>query len=276
MTQISIPDAVSLNLFIPDKYDILVYGKPKTGKTEFAGTWSEAGDVLYIDSDKGILTLKSSPRIPDNLKQNIYFVPISDKAEDSNVKHPIGWITIKAIIESIQKTGAYSDIEPKTIVLDSLTTASDYALSYTLYINKHLGQQPTLPDWGRQMRELADLINEARAIPQINFICIAHEQYDRDELSGRTWCVPLLTGKLAHRIGMHFDEIYHSVIVESGQNRIYKLETKGSGLVTAGSRFDLPNPINSHYNEIKGLIQKLTRAVGTGQVQSSPGTVNKP
>jgi len=264
MPSITIPDPVNLNLFVPTKYDVLIFGGPKTGKTEFAGTWAEAGDVLYIDSDDGILTLRTSSRIPVNLKENIYFVPVSDKSADPHVKQPIGWITIREVVKSLANTGAYADIEPKTVVIDSLTTASDYALSYTLHVNKHTGQQPTLPDWGRQMREITELITEARALNKINFICIAHEQYAKDELSGKVWCIPLVTGKLAHRMGLYFDEVYYAHIRAMGDKHEYKLNTKGSGLITAGSRFDLPNPIPTHYSSIKGAIEKIKRGVSVG------------
>jgi len=250
---IQLPDPIQLSRFAPQSLNILCYGRNGTGKTEFAGTAPKP--ILFIDTDKGITTVLSSPRITD--KDKIFMVPINDQPDPQHpAPQPLGFLTIKQILSDISKTGKYGTVEPKTVVIDTLTTAASFAMSYVLYINKHTGQQPTLPDWGRQMRELTDMITTGVGLKQ-NFIVLAHEQYMKDELSGRIWCAPLVTGKMAMEIGLYFDELYHANVREVGGKHEYILETKASGLITAKSRLDLANPIPSHFASIMPTMDKL-------------------
>lgn len=251
--QIQLPDPIQLSMFVPESLNILVYGRNGTGKTEFAGTAPKP--ILFIDTDKGITTILSSPRIQQ--KDQIYVVPVADQPDPQHpTPQPLGFLTVKQVLSDIAKTGKYGTVEPKTIVIDTLTTTASFAMSYVLYINKHSGQQPTLPDWGRQMRELVDIITTGVGLKQ-NFIVLAHEQYVKDELSGRIWCAPLITGKLAMEIGLYFDELYHANVKEVGGKHEYILETKASGLVTAKSRLDLPSPIASNFTAILPALDRL-------------------
>lgn len=258
--KIQIPSPEQLSLFIPSKYHILVYGKPGTGKTLFGATWAELGDVLYIDTGDGLLSIVTSSFV--QFKDRIYRVPVSNTSTDKHVVQPIGWLTIKQIADDLQTTGKYDNIAPKTVVLDESTTTSQYALNHVLYVNNHVGQQPTQPDWGKLRNEMIEFINKCRALPDINFIFICHEQYMSDELSGRTWCLPSVVGKLAYEIGGYFDEVYNTFTKELSLGKHeYLMHTKPTGMITAKSRFDLPTPVPTHYNSIKGSIEKIRSKV---------------
>ena len=254
MTQIQLPDPIPLCMFKPSSLNILCYGRNGTGKTEFAGTTPKP--ILYIDTDRGITTILSSPRISDKDKEQIFVVPIADTIPGITSAQPLGFLTVKQVLADLAKTGSYGAITPATVVIDTLTTAASFAMKYVLYINHHIGQQPSLPDWGRQIREIIDVITVGVGL-SANFIVLAHEQYVKDELSGRIWCAPLITGKLAMEIGLYFDELYHANVLERGGKHEYVLETKASGLVTAKSRLDLPSPIPSHFSSILPTMNKL-------------------
>lgn len=261
--QLNIPDPMSVNDYIPDSYNALIYGPSGTGKTEFWATWAEAGEVLGLDSDQGIVTIKSSPRISPELKSRIKHVPVIDKSPDPHIKQPVGWEIVKAVIESVATTGKFGNCQPKTIVIDSMTTVSAMTMTWVLTQNrKSIDTQPSLPDWGKQIEELKRIINLGRSIKGVNFICVAHEQYEKDELSGRVWCLPLVTGKFAQQIGGYFDEVYHAKVEQTGDKHVYKLDTKATGLITAKSRLDLPTPIATHYNSLKGTLEKLQQTKG--------------
>jgi hypothetical protein len=249
--QLTIPEAQQVSSLSPTTLNVLCYGRNGTGKTEFAATWPKP--VLFIDSDRGITTVTSSPRIKD--KDQIFVVPVSDSNPNQKIPQPIGYLTIKQVLTDFHSTGKFGVIEPKTIVIDTLTTAASYAMSFILHQNRHVGQQPTLPDWGGQIRAVLDLITIGVSL-NCNFIVTAHEQYLKDELSGRVWCVPLITGKLAQEIGLYFDELYHANVKEIGGKHSYIMETKATGLVTAKSRLDLPSTIESSYSAILAHIQK--------------------
>lgn len=263
--KLQIPQPQQVSLFIPTKYDIMVYGPSGSGKTEYGGTWSEHGTVLMADADNGILSIKASPRIKH--KDRIYRVPITDKADDPHIKQPIGYLTIKQIVEDVAATGMYGNVKPATIILDSATTIGTFAMSHTLFVNKRA--EPVLRDWGQQMKRMIDLVTLARSIKDVNFIYIAHEQYTKDEISGQIWCLPLITGKLAAQISLYFDEVYHSKVMQVGDKSQYVLETKPTGIITAKSRFDLPSPVPTHYDSIKGSIEKLKSGGQTDESSQS-------
>ena len=268
MAQIQLPDPVPLHMFEPKSYTVLAYGRNGTGKTEFAATWPKP--ILYIDTDQGITTVLASPRIKD--KDQISVVPIADYPTGVKTTQPLGFLTVKQVIDDIAKTGKYGNCQPATVVLDTLTTAASFCMSYVLYINRHVGQQPTLPDWGRQIRELVALIQTGVGL-DCNFITLAHEQFMRDELSGRIWCVPLITGKLAMEIGLYFDELYHANVQERAGKHEYMLDTKATGLITAKSRLDLASPIKAHFDEVKKAMDRLKTTKG-GEQMSGSQTVN--
>jgi len=260
MTALNIPDPVSVTEYIPDAYNVLIYGKSGTGKTEFCATWAEEGEVLYLDSDGGIVSVKASPRISTELKARIKHIPVIDRSPDPHVKTPVGWEIVKGVLESVAQTGKFGTCKPKTIVIDSISTVSAMTMSWCLVQNrKAIDTQPTLPDWGKQIEELKRMINLARSIKNVNFICVAHEQYEKDELSGRVWCLPLITGRFAQQVGGYFDEVYHTRVDESGGTHNYKLDTKATGLITAKSRLDLPTPIPTTYASLKGRLESLQK-----------------
>lgn len=253
---------------MPDKYDILVYGSGKTGKTEFAGSWSELGDVLFIDTGNGMLSILASERIKH--KDRIYRVHIVDAAEDPHVKEPVGWLTCRQVIQDLHDTGAYDNLRPKTVVLDEMTAASTFALTRVLFDNKHVGMQPTQPDWGKLRNEEIWFINMGRALKGINFILICHEQYLKDDNTGRVWCLPSVVGKFAYEIGGYFDEVYHTHVDQIGGAHKYMMDTKSTGIVMAGSRFDLPSPQPTTCLSVKGSIEKLKAKYKTGQSTTVP------
>ena len=123
-------------------------------------------------------------------------------------------------------------------------------MKHVLYSAGHVGQQPTQPDWGTFRRALIDILETGLAM-DINFICLAHEQYIKDELSGRTWCLPMVNGKLAYELSGYFDEVYHMEPKQVGTQTKYQMTIKATGLVTAKSRLGLDSPIESTYAVIK-------------------------
>ena len=255
--QLIIPDPVSILDYMPSAYKILVYGQSGTGKTEFAATWAEAGTLLYMDTSQGMLTVKSSPRLTH--KHNIFFNTIHDIADDPHIKRRIGWDILKSITESVRDTGKFGNCTPKTLVLDDLTVGAEYALTCALQIhNKSPEAEVTQPDWGKQIALIRNLINSARSIKGVNFICLAHEQFVQDKLSGRTWCLPLVTGKYANQVAGYFDEVYHTKVESIGGKQQFIMDLRPSGLIgVAKSRFDLPASVPTHYSSIKGSLEKL-------------------
>uniref|UniRef100_A0A6M3L8R6 Putative ATPase domain containing protein n=1 Tax=viral metagenome TaxID=1070528 RepID=A0A6M3L8R6_9ZZZZ len=244
----------SVQDYIPEWYDILIYGGSGTGKTEFVGSFADAGEVLTIDTDGGILTQKTSPRLAH--KDRLHFIDLSSSLEGYETNQSAPWLIVHQVINDLASKGSFGKLTPRTVALDSLTTVAACCMKHVLVINKRPFGPPQYQDWGKQMELLRELILTGRRA-KMNFICVAHEQYDRDEISGKAWCLPLVTGKLAGQIGAHFDEVYNTYVVQAGLKREYKMHTKPTGLVTAKSRFDLASPVDTNYSSLKGCIENL-------------------
>jgi hypothetical protein len=270
--KLTIPDPQQVSVTPPEFVDALVFGLSGTGKTEFAASWSLAGPVLFLDSDNGILSVATSPRLTSTQRDLIFQVPITDKSQDSHYKKPVGFLSVKTILEQVSTNGEFAGIVPKTIVIDSLTTLSEMCMAYVLTNNsKSANAQPTLPDYGTQMRELLNIVHLGVG-SRANFICIAHQQFTKDELSGRIWCVPLVTGKLSQNLPAYFDEVYYARVRQSGNSHKYTLLTKPDGMIVAKSRLGLPAEIDSSYVSIKTILEGLqTRAKQTFQNQKGGG-----
>jgi len=252
--------------YVPTKYQVLIYGQSGTGKTTFGASWAKAvqgpalsgkGGILFLDSDEGIISIITAPPnvITDDMKKHIFHAPIIEYPPEA--KTPQGYLTVQKAIDSIADTGEYEGCRPHTIVLDSITTLSEMILNHVVRMNGRV--EPVLKDWGQQMDKITKLINRARGIQDVNFIAVAHEQYTKDEMSGRIWCLPMVTGKLAPKIGLYFDEVYHTTVFQKGDKHEYVMHTKATGLITAKSRFNLPSPCPTTFLSLKGKIEDLQK-----------------
>jgi len=271
MTQITLPDPESLAKFVPTKYDILIYGMPKTGKTEFAGTWAELGEVLFLDSGRGLLTLKTAATA-GRIKHldKIYRVPIEDRIiKVGPASQHIGWLTVRTAFDHLKERSEYAGVKPKTVVLDEVTSLSKMALDQVLCLTgRHAAflkqtHKITQPEWGKLRNLMLGLLTDGRALPGINFVCIAHQEIREDKESGAVIEVrPNFVGKLASEVAGYFDEVYHTFTRPKGGKAEYLMHTQGAGPVVAGSRFDLASPLPTHYRSIAGSIERLSQPKG--------------
>jgi len=211
----------------------LFYGGSGSGKTELAASfnahdprvnweaaWEEkVGKVMMMDYDDGMLTVRGAP--------NITYHTFTEDRGRPTIYNDL--IRMKPKIEELSRSG-----EIHTLVHDSLTTLTEACMNQVLYSTGHVGLQPTFPEWGTQMRYIQDIIIWSLSLP-VNVIMTAHEQIQKDDTTGRVWCLPLVTGKLAQRISLYFDEVYH---LESGTGKDarFQMLTRPDRIYTAKSR----------------------------------------
>lgn len=191
----------------------ICYGSPGSGKTKFGSTFP---NPHYIDTDKGMLTLRDM-NIP-------YYSFDGDNAMQA-------YNNIKVAIDKMIK-----DKSCKTIVIDSLTTLSDVILESVLMQDGNAGKSPEFKHWNSQMNALKEILRLCLGSGK-HFLATAHEKIDKDENTGRVWILPALTGQLSHKIGLYFDEVYHSECIEKiNKPTDYKLLARASSLYVAKSR----------------------------------------
>jgi hypothetical protein len=249
---------------------LLVFGESGTGKTTFAASFPKP---FFLDFDKGVLSLAGREEVySESFKAASYGSmdeagrQLSPQAEFARFQK-----TVRDLIPHI-KAG-----EIQTIVLDSITTYADLCLNYVLETgmtskdkSNRLGQQPGIADWGMQMSIIKSTMNQLFALP-CHFVATAHEQFEKDELTGALKGTPLATGKLAAQLPLWFDEVYRSNIQGQGTQARYVLSTKGSQGWVGKSRLDgllkncgkegLPNPIGPDYTKISSFVEEAQKAL---------------
>lgn len=238
-----------------DTLSILLYGGAKTGKTFFAGTTGDR--TLYIDTGRGLLTLKS-PKFKEMLKGN--FNPIvAEVREDTNeerlVTVPKAFDEVcDAIDEGLEKFPEKFD----TVVLDDATALRKFAIHKALSINleekrsqtatkKRRVVLPAIQDFGTEMAYVEWFMYQYDEILRKagkHFIVLAHERhiFAKKDKVGDPDVVqmtrPGFTGKtFPDDIMAIFDFVWHTEKVGSGNNATYRIRTSGDENTRGGSRF---------------------------------------
>jgi len=217
---------------------IVIYGPSGSGKTTFAGTFP---NPVFIDLDNGMLSLQD---------KDIEYYTIDEKptTDPDAIKILGDRLATKgdAYTKTVELLEHFLNTLDKdsTLVLDSLSLFSDYALEKVLALESV--KSPRIQDWGSSQKLIEKTMQLLRQ-GQCNIIVIAHEQFVKDEDSGMISWLPLTIGKLASKLPLYFDEVYHSY-VERGKGTkkgevIYGIETTPTRRTTAKSRCKLSGNI---------------------------------
>ena len=235
---------------------ILLCGEYKTGKTVSACTFPKP--MIYFDFDRGLgsakhTTSKSGEKVVENF-EDIHVVdftresaaPLEFKTSMQGSRAPLHTKEspgmIKRYNDTIKSLFEQKDQEPyQSLVIDSLTTMFRVWKEAILQMNSIPALR--IPDYGTlegilfgQFIPTLKTLN--KTIPYI--ILIDHEAMDKDEVSGKVMEFPIGPSvNQGKALGKEFDEIWR-MRVEGGK---HVWRTKKSGFFQAGSRLNLPDPI---------------------------------
>jgi hypothetical protein len=230
---------------------ILLIGDGGTEKTRFA---AQTPKPHILDFDAG---LASTRDLPEFDYQTFKDVPFGQKSHNkAKGLYPWGeawpaWINhlneaLWPTIESGERK-LPNGYKFDTLVVDSLTTLTAQCMNYVL---RAAGKKPTdpitLPEWGTQLRLMETVMDQLTAWP-IRLIVTAHIKRDTNETMATVEYLPMITGQLAGRIGIYFDEVYYTDVTGKGDTRALRLITESTGLhKQAKSRHNVPNhsPVN--------------------------------
>lgn len=163
---------------------MLVYGNSGVGKTVFGST---APDVLFLDAEAGMLSLKDK------------------KVDKVKIK------TFQDMLESFNFLNSEQNKKYKTVVIDSLTEIQKKLMDSILLKTNH--DKPTIADWGTAIEKMRNMVRHFRDLP-INVIFIALEKTDKDETSGGILKSPGLQGSTLPQEVMGFVDIVGYMVAE--------------------------------------------------------------
>lgn len=219
----------------------LFYGAKGGGKTWLAGEFNQEGNVLFLDFDDGISTVMGW--------DNVYYLQYIRTPTSKRLYHKL--MRDRKKIEEIIR-----EKEIVTVVADSFTTLAEIVLDGVMADQGKAREYVSQPEWGQQMNRMIEFITWLHTL-ETNVICNFHEQLIKDENVGKVWCLPLITGKLAYRIGIYFSELYHLEACTTKNGKEWKMLVVSDSWYPASSRLvykDIRVP--SSYKSIKEAIER--------------------
>lgn len=237
----------NLNELEPNKHmKILIFGESGTGKTCFASGFP--GPIHYADFDLKVSSAASFLKGKDKLNEISYDAyPL--------VKEDMGGAG-KKFNEDMGKLKKTSPFPYGTLVIDSLTTLSDRIMEHIMRENPGVkrnitrgAQAPALQDYGLFRIFMKQFIGELISLP-CNLIVIAHIDITKDETTGATLRIPMLTGKLARELPIYFEEVYMAFVEGEGDKRKYRAQTQTDRKFSCRTQRGLPQIIDLDYKSL--------------------------
>lgn len=230
---------------------ILLYGPPKSGKTELVGKLAEKFNLIWVDFENGYKTLQ---KLPMEWQQRIELVHIPDRRE-----WPVGIETAMKIVSGVEvkvcgehgqvnciKCMKEPDADITTIntgtlpadtilVLDSL---SQIAVSAMNNITRKMPDDYK-SDWEdyRKQGALMDKVLTNIQQGRFNCICIGHDvDTSKDEKTSKL-SAQVGTANFSRNVGKFFDHVIYCEVKTKRHN--FGSATTYSSLALTGSRLDV-------------------------------------
>lgn len=229
---------------------VLVYGPPKSGKTELAGKLASDFDILYIGMENGHQTMT---KFPPEWQDRITIVNLPDTrsypiAIETCLKIVKGnkWFiddtTGKAVAEGQRKpnteyTEVHLDSLPVTtvVIFDSLTQLTNSAIAHITKAQPD-DYKMQYDDWGN-LGKLLDIFLSHVQQSKANIICISHETEAEME-DGKMKIVPTAgTRNFSRNTAKYFGHVVYVNIV----NKAHKFTSSTTAILNTivGSRTDI-------------------------------------
>lgn len=233
---------MSSNSFIK----LLVYGDSGTGKTVLAASFAEQGPVEYWDFDHKISSAANFYHNKPEILKNIDVYQFAHLPKETRMSE---WQKRAHQIDTLVR--AKQPLPFKTLVLDSLTTFTQYMLENYITNNKSI-KRPleginAMQDYQLLDKHLTQIISSLLAL-DCNVVMLGHLQTEKDEVSGLVSRRPLMAGKFADKLPIYFEEVYVSKVDSAGK---YVLQTRTDSNFKCRTQRNLPATIESHCKNIK-------------------------
>ena len=219
---------------------ILLVGDGGSHKTFFVGT---CPTPFIFDFDAGTAILRQNPAAEFARFKEL---PVGTQMIDSDkgfYEKGKAWPAFIKTINLIGDTIENGTCQYQTLALDSLTTLSDICMAYVLRSDGHVGN-PQIQHWGSQIQLLQALMDQFSAWPVIKIVT-AHIQRNTNDVNQQVEMLPLVTGKLAGKVGIYFDEVYYCGAEKDPKadfGRRWKVTTAPTGMIKgAKSRYGVPD-----------------------------------
>jgi hypothetical protein len=169
-------------------------------------------------------------------------------ASKITVPRPKGYIQLADMIDKLVESKCV--IEGKkiaTVVLDSYTSMNEHLKRLLMAANGT--STMTMPLYGTALTNFETINNTLLRLPA-NVIFIAHEQVEKDELTGRISYRPLIDGSMKEKIGKDFEEVYYLEKTVVSDKVKYEALTVGNSMKSCRTSRVLPAKMEPDFNII--------------------------
>lgn len=232
-------------------HTVLVYGAPKTGKTQLVGELANEFNLLWFDLENGSATLH---KLPPEAQDRVELVSLPDSRS-----YPIAIETCLKIIKGgpctvNEETGkvippgakrvegkTYTDVNLGAldsswiVVFDSLTQLTNSAIAH-ITKNQPDDYKLTYDDWGH-LGKLMDIFLSHVQAARFNVVCISHESETEME-DGKIKIVPVAGSRAFSRnTAKYFGHVVYTAVANKKHN--FSSSTTSMLNVVGGSRTDV-------------------------------------
>lgn len=236
---------------------ILVYGQPKSGKTDLVGQVAAKKRLWWFDLEDGIKTILSSPRIKKEWLENIELFKIPDtqimpiaartllkviKGTSCEICHAHGAVGCPICKRDGKPTSTINLSEfgkDDVLVIDSVSQLAQSAMNEIqkdIISKENYDAKPTWDDYfsqGRIMDRIFSIMQQAN----FNVIAISHEQMVEME-DGSKRLVPIGgTSNFSKVFAKYFDDVVYCEKVNN-KHKFASSSTYKNNVIT-GSRADI-------------------------------------
>lgn len=233
---------------------ILVYGAPKTGKTDFVGQLAATKKLWWFDLEDGIKTLVHSPRITPAMRDNIelfhipdtQIMPIAARTMLKVIKGQAGTVcenhgawncpVCKAQGAPVVTIDLSSFTNNDVLVIDSVSQLASSAMNdiqKDVISKDKFDQKPDWDDYANQGRIMDRIFSIMQQAP-FNVVTISHEQLVEME-DGKKKIVPIGgTSQFSKTFAKYFDDVVYCEKVNG--NHKFASGSKYSNSIVLGSR----------------------------------------
>lgn len=253
---------------------VMLYGGPKSGKTQLAGELANHGFRLHwIDMENGRETLF---KLPQEAQENIDIIALPDTRS-----YPIAIETCLKLVKAVANVqicdahgkvmclkckaaarDTFTDFDPSTftekdiVVYDSATQLTNSGIA-NITKNQPDDYKLNYDDWGN-LGKLLDIFYSHIQNAPYHVIVISHENEVDLAQKGKTALVPVSgTRNFSRNVGKYFGHIVYAE--RKNFKHVFSSSTTGSSSVLTGSRTD----VDLEKSGSNSLLDIFTGAVAT-------------
>ena len=221
-----------------ENINYFIFGPSKVGKTSLLSTARKPVYIFQFDP--------GGSRV-EALRQGIEegWIIVDSRFQEDSPTAPTMWPKFTVDVKTKIRDNFFDFVG--TVAVDSLTTMNKIAMNHVLLQAKRPGTHPYQQDWPIQMAYVYNLLT---VLLQANCdtIVIAHDDLQKDELTGAITYEPLVSGKHRRQLPILFDELLVMGVKKAGKDIERYILTqpmqryKAVGSRIGGTKFDEEMP----------------------------------